>query len=464
MEVKYVDVAIIGGGTAGMSAYKNAIKYTNNVVLIEGGKFGTTCAKVGCMPSKLLISAADAAHSIKNFSKFGLELEGKLVVNGKKVMERVKSERDRFVGFVLESIDNIKEENIIRGYAKFIDNNTIKVDNNIIKAKSIVIATGSASFIPPFLKDLGDKLITSDDVFYWDDLPKSVAVFGSGVIGLEIGQALSHLGVKVKMFGRGGVIGPLSDPKILEYSKKAFSEDFYLDNDMEISAQVSRKGHNVLIKYIDKSGKEQEDQFEYVLAATGRKADFSKLDIQNTDLKLDDKGVPISDKYTNQCGNSSIFIAGDSSNNMPLLHIAADEGATAGKNSANFPNIENGKRSANIGIVFTDPQIAVVGKTYKELKDIDYSIGEMSFESQGRSRVMLKNKGLLHVYADNKTGRFLGAEMIGPHVEHLAHLLAWSYQQEMTISKMLEMPFYHPVIEEGLRTALRDVNSKLENL
>lgn len=464
MEEKYVDVAIIGAGTAGMSAYKNAIKYTNKVILIEGGEFGTTCAKFGCMPSKLLISAADAAHSIKNFSQFGLELDGKLVVNGKKVMARVKSERDRFLGFVLEAIDNIKKENIIKGYAKFIDNNTLKIGATIIKAKAIVIATGSASSIPPFLKDLGDKLITSDDVFYWDDLPKSVAVFGSGVIGLEIGQALSHLGVKVKMFGKGGVIGPLSDPKIIEYSKKTFSEDFYLDNDMEVSAQVSRKGDNVLIKYLDKNGEEKEDEFEYLLAATGRNPDFSKLDIQNTDLKLDDKGVPISNKYTNQCGHSSIFIAGDSSNNKPLLHIASDEGATAGKNAGNFPNIVNQKRSANIGIVFTDPQIAVVGKTYKELKDMDYSIGEMSFESQGRSRITLKNKGLLHLYADNKTGRFLGAEMIGPHAEHLAHLLAWAYQQEMTIPKMLEMPFYHPVIEEGLRTALREVNSKLEIL
>jgi len=112
--------------------------------------------------------------------------------------------------------------------------------------------------------------------------------------------------------------------------------------------------------------------------------------------------------------------------------------------------------------VFTDPQLAVVGPRRADLNEQRIAMGEVSFDDQGRSRVMLRNKGLLHVYADCATGRFLGAEMIGPDAEHLAHLLAWALQMRLTVAQMLEMPFYHPVVEEGLRTALRDAQAKLE--
>lgn len=461
MQERKVDVAVIGAGTAGLAAYRSALKYTDNVVIIEGGKFGTTCARVGCMPSKLLIAAAESAHSIEKAPEFGIEINGKVNINSKKVMNRVKSERDRFVGFVLESVDQIKKENIINGYAKFLDNNTLKIDDNLlIKAKSVVIATGSSPFIPPFLREIGDKVVLNDHVFDWDDLPKSVAVFGSGVIGLELGQALSRLGVKVKLFGRGNVVGPLSDPDIINYGKKIFSEEFYFDNNLP-EPLVRKEADKVIIKYQNLSGNIVEESFDYVLAATGRKPNFSRLGLENTSIKLAENGTPVSNKFTCQCGESSIFIAGDSSNNAPLLHEASDEGEIAGKNAANYPQIVVGRRRANIGIVFSDPQIAIVGLTYKDLKGKDFAIGSVSFENQGRSRVMLKNKGLLHIYADYNTNKFLGAEMIGPSAEHLAHLLSWSYQQEMSIPQMLDMPFYHPVIEEGLRTALRDVNEKL---
>lgn len=115
-------------------------------------------------------------------------------------------------------------------------------------------------------------------------------------------------------------------------------------------------------------------------------------------------------------------------------------------------------------MVFSEPQIASVGETIDQIEkrcSTCYAVGEVSFEGQGRSRVMGKNKGILKVYAEQGTGLFLGAEMFGPSAEHIGHLLAWSVQQRMTVSTMLDMPFYHPVIEEGLRTALRDLNAKL---
>src|SRR5204862_5369785 len=118
---------------------------------------------------------------------------------------------------------------------------------------------------------------------------------------------------------------------------------------------------------------------------------------------------------------------------------------------------------APLNVVFSDPQIAIVGEGWQALEQGRFEVGQVSFEDQGRSRILFRNKGLLNVYGDIATGRLLGAEMISPAAEHLGHLLAWSLQNQMTIAQMLEMPFYHPVIEEGLRTALRDLDTKLRS-
>ena len=115
-----------------------------------------------------------------------------------------------------------------------------------------------------------------------------------------------------------------------------------------------------------------------------------------------------------------------------------------------------------MSIVFTDPQITMVGKHYAEFPEDHFVVGEVSFADQGRSRVMLKNQGLLRIYADPDNGNFLGAEMFGPRAEHLGHLLAWAHQSNMTIEQMLAMPFYHPVVEEGLRSALRNAEKQLQ--
>jgi dihydrolipoamide dehydrogenase len=195
-----VDVAIIGSGTAGLAAYRAAKKAGAAVVLIESGVYGTTCARVGCMPSKLLIAAAEAMHMMELAPRFGVHIEGSVRVNGREVMERVQTERDHFVKFVLDDIDLIPASDRIRGHARFENDNTIVVDDEQrIKAKSIVIATGSRATYPDTLKKLGDRLIINDDVFEWKELPESVAVIGPGVIGLELGQALHRLGVRVRL-------------------------------------------------------------------------------------------------------------------------------------------------------------------------------------------------------------------------------------------------------------------------
>ena len=459
--IRKVDVAVIGAGSAGLPAFRAARRHTENIVLIEGGIYGTTCARVGCMPSKLLIAAAEAAHSIETASKFGV-YTSKPIINGHDVMRRVRSERDRFVGFVLESVESIDPNHHFRAHARFLDDHTIQAEEKIFEAKSVVIATGSSPKLMPMFDGLGERLVVNDDIFDWETLPESVAVFGPGVIGLELGQALHRLGVRIRIFGLSGSLKPLSDMGIRNYAENLFKAEFPLDTKANILG-LELENDQVKICFVDcKNGEEKEEFFDFLLAATGRFPNVNDLGLENTDLELDSLGVPLFNSATMQCGNSSIFIAGDVNNDLPLLHEAADEGEIAGDNAGRFPDIKTGLRRSPVTVVFCDPQIAIVGDSWNELEGKENVVtGKVSFEGQGRSRIILKNKGLMHVYADQNSGLFLGSEFIGPHAEHLAHLMSWAHQQKMTIQQMLEMPFYHPVIEEGLRTALRDVKSKL---
>lgn len=463
MEKRTVDVAIIGAGTAGMSAYRAARKHTDNLLMIEGGPYGTTCARVGCMPSKLLIAAADAAYDMRHADVFGVHA-GEIAIDGRAVMQRVRHERDRFVNSVLDTVNGFPDAHKVTGHARFVDSRHLILDDRLeIEADRIVIATGSRPNVPGFLEQAGDRLIVNDDLFDFEDLPQSVAVFGPGVIGLELGQALSRLGVRVRMFGVGGAVGPIQDDRIREYALRTFNREFPLDPDARVTA-IERVGEGVNVTFDEPEQGAVTEHFEYLLAATGRRANVDQLAIDKAGLDLDQHGTPVFDRYTLQCGDSAIFIAGDANSELPLLHEAADEGRIAGDNAGRFPDVRAGLRRTPLAVVFTRPQIATVGLTIGQVAERCrncYAVGEVSFEGQGRSRVMARNQGLLRVYGERGSGLFMGAEMFGPAAEHIGHLLAWSAQRRLTVSEMLDMPFYHPVVEEGVRTALRDLNHKL---
>jgi dihydrolipoamide dehydrogenase len=273
--------------------------------------------------------------------------------------------------------------------------------------------------------------------------------------------------VRVAVLGRGGRVGPIADPEIRAYAIAALREEMVLEPDAHF-VSMDRDGDRVAIRRKNDAGVEFTEHFDYVLAATGRTPNVEGLGLSNTTVDCDASGIPEFDSTTartqNAAGASPIFVAGDASNFIPLLHEAADEGRIAGENAARVAagkHVTRGMRRAPLGVVFTDPQIAIVGGGWQALEAGRFAVGQVSFEDQGRSRILLRNKGLLNVYGDVATGRLLGAEMIGPAAEHLGHLLAWSLQNQNTIAEMIEMPFYHPVIEEGLRTALRDLDAKL---
>ncbi len=457
-----VEVAIIGAGSAGMRAYREASQVTDSVLLIEGGPYGTTCARVGCMPSKLLIAAAEAAHHGRLAAPFGVTYEPPQI-DGAAVMKRVRDERDRFVGFVLEAVDSWPERHRVKSFARFRSDNELELDDGrIVVAERIVIATGSRPNAPAPFEAFGDRLIVNDDVFDWETLPDSAVVFGAGVIGLELGQALHRLGVRVSLFGRDHLVGPLSDPEVLSAARGVLTDEMDFHPHGEVT-RMARTEIGVEIDYVD-GGATKTAQYDYALIATGRRPNVDTLGLENTTLPLDERGLPVYDVHTGRIGETHVFIAGDANNRFPLLHEAADEGMAAGYNAARYPEIRRFAKSAPISVVFSDPQIMMIGATHRELTEsgADFAVGSVDWSDQGRARVMGANKGLLRVYGERNTGRFLGAEMIGPRAENIAHLLAWSVQSNLTVSEMLARPFYHPVLEEGVRTALRVLNRALE--
>lgn len=458
-----VDVAVIGAGTAGLTAYRSAREHAGRVLLIDPGPLGTTCARVGCMPSKLLIAAADTAWHMKNADKFGVRA-GQIQIDGAKVMQRVREMRDRFVGKVLKGMESIPEADRLSRAVRFVSDHRLETDDGqIIEAERIVIATGSRPSVPGMLKAAGKKLLVNDDLFELNTLPESVVVFGPGVIGLELGQALSRLGVRVRLFGVGGAVGPIGDEAIRQAAEEYFNTEFPLDPDARVT-EIKETDSGVEVTFLDPQGQEVREQFDYLLAATGRRPNVDQLGLENTSLELDERGVPRFDPRTLQCSTEHIFIAGDANNYLPLLHEAADEGRIAGRNAALLPQVTPGERTVPLAVVFSDPQIATVGLRPAEVEQNHagrYAVASFDFADQARAKVLARDHGLMKIWAEKGNGTLLGAEIFGPDAEHLAHLLAWAMQQNLSVKALLGMPYYHPVLEEGLRSLLRELQKRI---
>lgn len=461
--VHEVDVAVLGAGTAGLGAYRAAVAAGARAVLIEGGEGGTLCAREGCMPAKLLIAAADAAHRVADAGAFGVHARD-VDVRFDEVMARVRAERDRFVGFVLRGVDAIPASDRLSGWARVLGRDAggavrVLVDGPApreIRARSVVIATGSTSVSLPFEAALGELAAHSGEVWRWDALPRRIVVFGPGAIGIELGQALRRLGAEVEILGLGGLLGPLSDPTVRDAALAAFRAELDLDPDAR-DLDVRRDGDEVVVARTI-AGARVKRRFDRAVIAVGRRPALGGLGLDA--LGVEAKGLRV-DPATLQVGDLPIFVAGDATGDRALLHEAADEGRIAGANAASFPTVRPGHRRSPLGLVFSDPQLAVVGARYADLAPGTFVVGSVDLSDQGRSRVMRENRGWMNLYADARSGVLLGAEIAHPRAEHLAHLLAWSHQLGLTVGRMLELPFYHPVIEEGLRTALRDAHDRL---
>lgn len=443
------DVAVIGAGTAGLAAERAARSNGASTFLIDSKFNGTTCATVGCMPSKLLIAASHAAHAAMSSRQFGIEVRD-VRIDGKAVMHRVRTERDRFVRLTQESFDEIPDGVRLHGLAKFVNAGTLSLDDGrMIEAGSIVIATGSSPSVPDAFAKLGNRILTNETIFDLEDLPNNLAVIGSGSIGLELAQAMARLGVDVTLFDNGDRLGGIRCDKVHAALKTAIEDDLRLVLDVELKPSAADAG--IRIKW--SGGSSGDATFDYALVATGRPPNLDGVNLAATGLALDEHGVPEHDRETMRCGDSAIFLAGDAGHDLPLLHEASHDGAIAGRNAVAFPASIKTDRFTAFSITFTSPPVARIGKS----EDDGVITGTAEFSDQGRARVEGVNQGVLTLYAAAPDGRLIGADLFTPASEHLAHIIAWAVQNGQTATQLLSMPFYHPTIEEGLKSALRTI-------
>ncbi len=447
------DLIIIGAGTAGISALKEARKHTSNVLLIHGGPEGTTCARVGCMPSKSLIHAAKLYDSHKKMPAAGIIGSQGLSPDIPRILTKVREKRDHFVSHMKEETESL-EDFIIQGTARYESPTTIRVDGKLLHTKASIIATGSSPFIPMKYRDYKPHIITSDTLFERKDLPKRMAVVGMGAIGLEMAQAFAMLGIDVTAINKNKKVGVVNDPKINDTILEALAEDMKVWVNTDPDVRQTKDG-------IVLHTKEKEAIVDGIFMAAGRKPNLSSLGLKRMGIDVNGSGVPLFNRYTMQIPNYPIYIAGDVTDERMILHEASDEGIRAAFHALKVDKAHS-PRYPQMQIIFTKPVIAVVGDTAYALRHDRTVIGEADFENQGRATLEDKNFGKIRLFADEEGGYIRGAEIMAPAAEHLAHFLAQALTQHLTLKKLLKTPFYHPTLEEGLKTALKEAQKKVK--
>ncbi len=446
------DVAIIGAGTAGLSALSQVRGSGSSFVLVDRGPLGTTCARVGCMPSKTLIETAAALHARELLAEVGIRGADSLPADTKKVMAWVRDRRDGFVQSTLRATADMGDR-LVRGTARFLEPGLLEVEGRRIEAGSVIVATGSEPVVPAPWRELGDRLLTSDDLFEMDDLPESMAVVGLGPLGLEMAQALARLGVRVRGFDASGSIGGIEDPAVAEAAARIIGGEL----PMRLGAQVKL---SPVADGVEVTVEGETERFDAVLASVGRRPTLDDLGLDVLGVPLDDRGVPEHDPATLRVGGLPVFIAGDANGREPLLHVASDDGRIAGWNAlAAEPDAF--VRRVPMSVVFTRPGIASVGSVPAGEDDRGVLVGEADMRGQGRAAMTGADSGLVRVFASAEDGMLSGAALVAPGAEHMAHLLALGLTGRLTVRDMLRAPYYHPTVEEGLRSALRGLASKL---
>lgn len=452
------DVAIIGAGTAGLHALREVRRANKDFYLIDHGPLGTTCARVGCMPSKSALHAAAVWAARRQLTALGVTGVDQLDIDLQAAWAHVRGQRAHFAASAADQARQAAGERLLHGRARLIEPTLIEIETPEgalhLHARRVIIATGSRPVLPRFLDSVRERTVTTDELFDLPTLPRSVGVLGLGAVGLEMGVALARLGVRVIGADQAARVAGISDPQIASRARECF--DHLMPLWLGAQARVERARDDVRIT----AGK-QSETVDVLLAALGRQANVDGLDLDEAGIPLDRKGIPVFDRATLQVGKLPIFIAGDANADRPLLHEAADQGAIAGYNAC----VETPLRFARkvpLGIAFCAPDVVTVGAAWDELDADRIVVGSAEAARNGRAIIEDSTHGLLRVYADAGSGRLLGASMVTAGGEHLGQWLAWAVQQRETARDLLAGVFYHPTLEEMLQSALQDIVRQID--
>lgn len=463
------DSVIVGAGTAGLEAYKVA-STKGLCILVESGPLGTTAQRTGDTPLTLLIEAGRCARELYNIKRHGVNFLGEYQLDSSGVMNALRSVRARATTEVLSFMYRIPEGQRIIGKASFVDENTLQVDDEyLIHFKTAVIATGTYAQVPYQLQNL-KGVLTTDNLFEEDRLPKAVAIIGAGACGLELGQALCNLGVEVAVFGMGR-LWQFTDDAVIPVALQMLQDSFSLIIDSTITAIEETKNGRLAIYYLDENRYENYLEVDNVISTSIRPPKIQSLNLRQIGIELDNQGFIKVDKRTMQTSLAHIFAAGDVAGLAFNTQVARLTGEVAGLNARNFPVIKHSFINPKMSLTLTDPGLAVLGLSLDEMKERarggrPFVCSEVTLDG-GRFRILRKEGGIIRMYTDLESHQLLGCELCSTEAEHLAHLINFCISKRLTVEEIAKIPCYHPCIEEAIpkaaRAALKSLRRKSTN-
>lgn len=451
-------VAVIGGGPGGYVAAIKAAMLGAEVTVIEKRKVGGTCLNVGCIPTKALLASSSLISSIKEAKDFGIHINGEVESNFDDIMDR----KNKVVSQLISGIEFLFEKRgikLVNGFGKLVDTNKIEVNKEdgskeLVEADKIILANGSQPVILPMFPYDGDKIITSDEALNLKDVPKSLLIVGGGVIGCEFGQFFRALGTEVTIVEMFDQLLPLEDKDVAKQLQRQFKKD-----KIKVMTGVKiEKCEIVDNEVVATLSNGKEVKAEKALLSIGRKPYLDNSGIEDIGIQLERGKVIVNENLeTNVKG---IYAIGDIINTPFLAHVASKEGLVAAQNAV-CGNSKTVNYAAVPRCVYTEPEVAGVGKTEKELQEngIEYNTGQFDFRALGKAQAIGHFQGFIKILAD-KNDKIIGASIVGPHATDLLTELSLAVHLGLTVEEVGDVIHAHPTLSEGIMEALHDVHGE----
>ncbi|MFH0868364.1 MAG: dihydrolipoyl dehydrogenase [Candidatus Woesearchaeota archaeon] len=444
------EVAVIGAGPGGYVAAIRLGQLGKKVFLVEEDKLGGICLNYGCIPSKAMISASEFFDKIKNTSNMGINASN-VTIDFKKMQEwknNIVSKLNKGIEFLCKKNNVI----VVKGTAFFESSNKLKVTNgkniSYIDFKKAVIATGSKPIELENFKFDGKKVISSRDALYLEEIPKNLVVIGGGYIGLELGTVYAKLGSKVSIVEMTDQILPGVDKNIVNILHNNLEK---INVEIYLNAKADKIENNKVAVNSKEKGKVLLDA-DKVLVAVGRKPNTKELGLQNTKAKLDEKEFIKVNKNL-KTDDDNIYAIGDISTGLMLAHKASSQGKfVAEAISGNNSSYDNFIVPA---VVFTDPEVAVVGLSEEEAKEKNIKIKTGKFPFSVSSRAMTKDKteGFVKIIASERDNKIIGVQIVGSEASDLISEAALAIKMGSTLEDLASTVHPHPTLSESLMEA-----------
>ena len=453
------DVIIIGSGPAGYVCAIRAAQLGLKVCCIEKNTtLGGTCLNIGCIPSKSLLHASQAYDQTKNYEALGISFSD-VSFDLNKIMQSKNDSITKLTG----GVNFLFKKNKIthkKGFAKIINNYEVEVSNNTnsdsVRAKNIVIATGSEPSIPSEVLIDEKNILSSTGALSLDKVPSHLVVIGAGYIGLEMGSVWSRLGSKVTVIEYEDHILPNMDREIAKNFQKILIKQGF---DFKLSTSFNKviKKNDKLSVLIENDGQTLEIDCDKILISMGRKPYSYGLNLENIGVEMDKKGfIQTNKKFQTSLNN--IYAIGDCKNGPMLAHKASEEGVAVAEILAGQAGQVN--YNAIPSVIFTFPEVASVGKTEEELKNasIQYRVGKFPFTANAKATVMQETEGFVKIISDYKTDEVLGVHIIGTDAGNLIAELVIAMEFGASAEDLARTCHAHPTLTESIKEAALNVD------